>query len=67
MLLILYMLQILAGNCRKVNTVRFERINNNSAKEIKEAARLMPRFWKKKLKNDENSGIGDILLEESKQ
>ncbi|KAK1424002.1 hypothetical protein QVD17_19313 [Tagetes erecta] len=62
-----FKLGILAGNCRKVNTVRFERINNNSAKEIKEAARLMPRFWKKKLKNDENSGSGDILLEESKQ
>ncbi|KAI3695377.1 hypothetical protein L1987_78374 [Smallanthus sonchifolius] len=62
-----FKLGILAGNCRKVNTVRFERINNNSAKEIKEAARLMPRFWKKKLKNDENSGSGDILLEDSKQ
>ncbi|KAI7728799.1 hypothetical protein M8C21_033775 [Ambrosia artemisiifolia] len=62
-----FKLGILAGNCRKVNTVRFERINNNSAKEIKEAARLMPRFWKKKLKNDENSGSGDILLEEVKQ
>ncbi|KAI3786398.1 hypothetical protein L1987_40043 [Smallanthus sonchifolius] len=62
-----FKLGILAGNCRKVNTVRFERINNNSAKEIKEAARLMPRFWKKKLKNDENSGSGDILLEDNKQ
>ncbi|KAL8255256.1 hypothetical protein R6Q59_033477 [Mikania micrantha] len=58
---------ILAGNCRKVNTVRFERIYNNSAKEIKEAARLMPRFWKKKWKNDENSVSGDVLLEDSKQ
>lgn len=54
-----FKLGILAGNCRKVNTVRFERINNHSAKEIKEAARLVPRFWKKKLKNDENSGSGE--------
>ncbi|KAK9075516.1 hypothetical protein SSX86_003840 [Deinandra increscens subsp. villosa] len=63
-----FKLGILAGNCRKVNTVRFERINNNSAKEIKEAARLVPRFWKKKWINDESSGGGvDILLEDSKQ
>ncbi|KAL8209119.1 hypothetical protein R6Q57_008531 [Mikania cordata] len=58
---------ILAGNCRKVNTVRFERIYSNSAKEIKEAARLMPRFWIKKWKNDENSFSGDVLLEDNKQ
>ncbi|KAJ9560868.1 hypothetical protein OSB04_006028 [Centaurea solstitialis] len=54
-----FKLEILAGNCRKVNTVRFERINNNSAKQIKEAARVVPRFWKKKWKNDESSGSGD--------
>nr|GEV38564.1 putative DUF21 domain-containing protein At3g13070, chloroplastic [Tanacetum cinerariifolium] len=54
-----FKLGILAGNCRKVNTVRFERINNNSAKEIKEAARIVPRFWKTKWKNDESSGSGD--------
>lgn len=54
-----FKLEILAGNCRKVNTVRFERINNHSAKQIKEAARLVPRFWKKKWKNDESSGSGD--------
>lgn len=50
-----FKLEILAANCRKVNTVRFERIiNNHSAKEIKEAARIVPRFWKKKWKNDES-------------
>lgn len=65
--IVLIDLQILAGNCRKVNTVRFERINNNSAKEIKEAARLVPRFWKKKWRNDDNSSGGDILLEDNKQ
>ncbi|KAL4555379.1 hypothetical protein LXL04_037997 [Taraxacum kok-saghyz] len=50
-----FKLEILSGNCRKVNTVRFERINNHSAKEIKEAARLVPRFWKTNWRNDENS------------
>ncbi|PWA62092.1 FAD-binding, type 2, Gliding motility-associated protein GldE [Artemisia annua] len=54
-----FKLGILAGNCRKVNTVRFERINNNSAKEIKEAARIVPRFWKTKWKCDESSGSSD--------
>nr|XP_043620822.1 putative DUF21 domain-containing protein At3g13070, chloroplastic [Erigeron canadensis] len=54
-----FKLGILAGNCRKVSTVRFERINNNSGKEIKEAVRIVPRFWKKKWKNDESSGSGD--------
>ncbi|KAI3509653.1 hypothetical protein L1887_25093 [Cichorium endivia] len=50
-----FKLEILAANCRKVNTVRFERIiNNHSAKEIKEAARIVPRFWKKKWKNEES-------------
>lgn len=62
----MFMVQILAGNCRKVNTVRFERIiNNNSAKEIKEAARIVPRFWKKKWINDENSS--GIVSEDNKQ
>ncbi|XP_024966096.1 putative DUF21 domain-containing protein At3g13070, chloroplastic [Cynara cardunculus var. scolymus] len=54
-----FKLEILAGNCRKVNTVRFERVNNHSAKQIKEAARVVPRFWKKKWKNDESSGSSD--------
>ncbi|XP_071736266.1 putative DUF21 domain-containing protein At3g13070, chloroplastic [Rutidosis leptorrhynchoides] len=54
-----FKLGILAGNCRKVNTVRFERVNNHSAKEIKETARIVPRFWKTKWKNDESSGSGD--------
>ncbi|KAJ8766532.1 hypothetical protein K2173_023779 [Erythroxylum novogranatense] len=50
-----YKLEILAGNARKVNAVRFERINDNGAKlETKEVTRLVPRIMKRKWSGDED-------------
>ncbi|XP_059661211.1 putative DUF21 domain-containing protein At3g13070, chloroplastic [Cornus florida] len=54
-----FKLEILAGNCRKVSAVRFECINQDSTKEAKEVTRLVPRIWKRKSRNDEDSDMSD--------
>ncbi|CAI0378908.1 unnamed protein product [Linum tenue] len=46
---LIYKLEILAGNARKVGAVRFERIHNSEeAVEAKEVARMIPKFRKRK-------------------
>ncbi|KAK6947040.1 CNNM, transmembrane domain [Dillenia turbinata] len=52
----MYKLEILAGNARKVDAVRFERINNdNATMESKEVTRLVPKIMKRKWSDDEDS------------
>lgn len=54
------LLQILAGNARKVSAVRFERINNGEALlEANEVTRLVPRIMKRKWSSDEESDGSD--------
>lgn len=53
------MVQILAGNCRKVSAVRFTRIDHDSATETKDITRMVPRIWRRKSKDDENSDQSD--------
>ncbi|CAI0374042.1 unnamed protein product [Linum tenue] len=46
---LIYKLEILAGNARKVGAVRFERIHNSEeAVEAKEVGRMIPKFRKRK-------------------
>lgn len=48
--------QILAGNARKVGSVRFERIENDAATvETKEVTRLVPKIMKRKWSTDHDS------------
>ncbi|XXG46454.1 hypothetical protein AAC387_Pa02g1299 [Persea americana] len=44
----IYKLVILEGNARKVKSVRFERLNQDTKLETKAVARLMPRIMKRK-------------------
>jgi hypothetical protein len=54
------LLQILAGNARKVSAVRFERINNGEALlEANEVTRLVPRIMKRKWSSDEEPDGSD--------
>lgn len=54
------MLQILAGNARKVSAVRFERINHSDAKlDTKEVTRLVPRIMKRKWPGRDESDRSD--------
>ncbi|KAA8524831.1 hypothetical protein F0562_011254 [Nyssa sinensis] len=55
----IFRLEILAGNCRKVSAVRFERINHDSTTEAKEVTRFIPRIWKRKSRDDEDSDRSD--------
>lgn len=49
----MYLLQILAGNARKVSAVRFERVNQDDATlETEEMTRLVPKIMKKKRGSD---------------
>ena len=53
---ILPLVQILAGNARKVSAVRFERINNgDQMKEAKEVTRLFPKIMKRKWSSGDES------------
>ncbi|KAL5737477.1 hypothetical protein ACOSP7_030238 [Xanthoceras sorbifolium] len=53
---LVYKLEILAGNARKVSAVRFERINSDDAKlEAKEVTRLVPKIVKRKSSSDDDS------------
>ena len=52
-------MQILAGNCRKVKAVRFTRKNHDSTTDTKEITRMIPRIWKRKWKDTEDSGQSD--------
>ncbi|KAL6999153.1 hypothetical protein U1Q18_000313 [Sarracenia purpurea var. burkii] len=57
---ILSVVQILAGNARKVSAVRFERLNHEDATvESKEVARLVPKIMKRKWSSDEGSDKTD--------
>jgi hypothetical protein len=52
----LYLVQILAGNARKVSAVRFERINNDETMMgTKEVTRLFPKIMKRKVGGDEDT------------
>lgn len=55
----IFRLEILAGNCRKVRAVRFTRIDHDSTTETKEITRMIPRIWKRKWRDDENSEQSD--------
>ena len=47
-------MQILAGNARKVSAVRFERVNHDDATlESKEVTRLVPKIMKRKWSSSE--------------
>lgn len=59
MCVLFYVVQILAGNCRKVKAVRFTWINHGSTTETKEITRMIPRIWKRKCKDNEDSGQSD--------
>ncbi|KAK2995635.1 hypothetical protein RJ640_013592 [Escallonia rubra] len=54
-----FRLEILAGNCRKVSAVQFERINQDSTTETKEVVRLVPRILRRKLRDGEDSARSD--------
>ncbi|WOH02628.1 hypothetical protein DCAR_0522017 [Daucus carota subsp. sativus] len=54
-----FKLEILAGNCRKVKAVRFTWINHGSTTETKEITRMIPRIWKRKWRDNEESGQSD--------
>ncbi|CAK9180404.1 unnamed protein product [Ilex paraguariensis] len=54
-----FRLEILAGNCRKVSALRFERVNHDSTTETKQVTRLVPRIWKRKSREDEDSSRSD--------
>lgn len=52
----LSLLQILAGNARKVSAVRFERINgDDETLGTKEVTRVFPKITKRKWSSDEDS------------
>lgn len=53
---VLSLVQILAGNARKVSAVRFERINGEDEMlETKDVTRLVPKIMKRKWSSDEDS------------
>ncbi|KAI8009326.1 DUF21 domain-containing protein [Camellia lanceoleosa] len=55
-----FKLEILAGNCRKVSSVRFERVNYDDATlEVKEVTRLFPKIMKRKWSSNEDSDKTD--------
>lgn len=50
------LMQILAGNARKVSAIRFERLDNGEAAlETKEMTRFVPKIMKRKWNSDEDS------------
>lgn len=50
------LVQILAGNARKVGAIRFERISNGDTMlETKGVTRLFPKIVKRKCSDDEDS------------
>ncbi|PQQ04851.1 DUF21 domain-containing protein [Prunus yedoensis var. nudiflora] len=52
----IFKIEILAGNARKVGSVRFERIENDAATvETKEVTRLVPKIMKRKWSTDHDS------------
>ncbi|CAB4278121.1 unnamed protein product [Prunus armeniaca] len=52
----IFKIEILAGNARKVGSVRFERIENDAATvEPKEVTRLVPKIMKRKWSTDHDS------------
>lgn len=56
----LSLMQILAGNARKVSAIRFERINSDDAVlEAKEVTRFFPKIMKRKWSSDEESNGSD--------
>jgi CBS domain containing-hemolysin-like protein len=60
----IFKLEILAGNCRKVSAVRFERINQDSTTETKEVTRIVPKILKRKSRQDEYSA--DVSTDDDK-
>ncbi|KAL7175302.1 hypothetical protein ACSBR2_028995 [Camellia fascicularis] len=55
-----FKLEILAGNCRKVSAVRFERVNYDDATlEVEEVTRLFPKIMKRKWSSNEDSDKTD--------
>ncbi|KAL7217808.1 hypothetical protein ACSBR2_011111 [Camellia fascicularis] len=55
-----FKLEILAGNCRKVSSVRFERVNYDDATlEVKEVTCLFPKIMKRKWSSNEDSDKTD--------
>ncbi|KAF5943305.1 hypothetical protein HYC85_020947 [Camellia sinensis] len=61
-----FKLEILAGNCRKVSAVRFERVNYDDATlEVKEVTRLFPKIMKRKWSSNEDSDkTNDYIINE---
>lgn len=56
LVLLMPLMQILAGNARKVSAVRFERLDNvDPGMDSKEVTRLVPKIMKKKWNSDEGS------------
>ncbi|MCL7033673.1 hypothetical protein MKW94_030031 [Papaver nudicaule] len=56
----IFKLEILAGNARKVSAVRFERINGDEMKlETKEVTRVVPRIMKRKDSSNDESDKSD--------
>ncbi|ONI13651.1 hypothetical protein PRUPE_4G235000 [Prunus persica] len=63
----IFKIEILAGNARKVGSVRFERIENDAATvETKEVTRLVPKIMKRKWSTDHDSD-GTVYDEDSFQ
>ncbi|XP_015902636.3 putative DUF21 domain-containing protein At3g13070, chloroplastic isoform X1 [Ziziphus jujuba] len=57
---LIFKLEILAGNARKVSAVRFERIDKDIEElETKEVTRLVPKIMKRKWSGDEDSDSTD--------
>ncbi|MCL7045687.1 hypothetical protein MKW94_024093, partial [Papaver nudicaule] len=57
---LIFKLEILAGNARKVSAVRFERINGDEMKsETKEVTRVVPRIMKRKDSSNDESDKSD--------
>jgi len=55
----LSLVQILAGNARKVSAVRFERKNNNDEMLETKVTRMVPKIMKRKWNNAENLEADD--------
>lgn len=50
------LVQILAGNARKVSAVRFERINNDEASvESRGVTRFLSKLWRRRSNSDDES------------
>ncbi|CAN1242421.1 DUF21 domain-containing protein At1g55930, chloroplastic [Linum perenne] len=65
---LIYKLEILAGNARKVGAVRFERVHNSDeAVEAKEVTRLVPKFKKRNWSSEEESNVNDNETDSSRE